>query len=221
MSWAGTVPALSGVSAETPDLAGHGRALDTVGDGSLEALTAPVRAQLLEGAPAWLVGHSLGGAVALKLAVEHPEQVKGLVLMAPLGLGKSLDTEMLKEMTQIDAIDDMRRFLNRLVADPALIAPAVAEYALGQLQRPGARHALALVASQLAASRDEIAALLPEVRATGRPVKVLWGAEDHLVAPDPVRASFFGPVQMIEGAGHIAHIEASRQVNRLLKEMLV
>lgn len=221
MSWAGTVPALSAVKAETPDLPGHGQAIDSVGDGSLEALTTPIRDRLLGGDPAWLVGHSLGGAVAMKLAVEHTNHVKGLVLMAPLGLGASLDVEMLKAMTEIDTVDAMRRFLNRLVANPALIAPAIAEYALGQLQRPGAREALAMVAGQLGAARDEIAEMLPAVRATGLPVTVLWGAEDHLVTPDPVRAAFFGPVTLVEGAGHIAHIEAAKKVNRLLKETLV
>ncbi|MEL7151118.1 MAG: alpha/beta fold hydrolase [Pseudomonadota bacterium] len=221
MSWAGTVPALSGLKVETPDLPGHGKALDTVGDGSLEALTKPIRNRLQSGDPAWIVGHSLGGAVALKLAADHPDQVKGLVLIAPLGLGEALDTDMLMAMAEIDTVDAMRRFLNRLVADPSLIAPAIADYALGQLQRDGAREALAKVAGQLAAMRDEVIGLLPAVRATGLPVKVLWGSEDHLVSPDPVRASFFGPVTMIEGAGHIAHIEAARQVNRLLKDTLI
>jgi len=220
-SWAGTVPALSSLKVETPDLPGHGKALDTVGDGSLEALTKPIRNRLRGGDPAWIVGHSLGGAVALKLAADHPDHVKGLVLIAPLGLGEALDTDMLMAMAEIDTVGTMRRFLNRLVADPSLIAPAIADYALGQLQRDGAREALAKVAGQLAAMRDEVIDLLPAVQATGLPVKVLWGSEDHLVSPDPVRASFFGPVMMIEGAGHIAHIEAARQVNRLLKDTLI
>lgn len=221
MSWAGTVPALAGMTVETPDLPGHGAAIDQVGDGRLAALTEPIRTQLLDGDPAWIVGHSLGGAVGLKLAAEHPAHVKGLVLMAPLGLGKALDVAMLRAMVEIDSVNEMRQFLNRLVADPALIAPAVADYALGQLMRPGARDALGKVADHLGPARDEVAALLPEVRATGMPVQVLWGSEDHLVSPDPVLASFFGPVTMIDGAGHIAHIEAARQVNRLLKDTLV
>src|SRR2546423_1997013 len=40
--------------------------------------------------PALVVGHSLGGGVAMHLAIRHPELVSGLVLIAPVGLGVSL-----------------------------------------------------------------------------------------------------------------------------------
>src|SRR5207245_376693 len=40
--------------------------------------------------PALLLGHSLGGGVAMHLAMRHPELVRGLALIAPVGLGVSL-----------------------------------------------------------------------------------------------------------------------------------
>ena len=222
MSWAGTVPALGmkGIKAETLDLPGHGKALGQVGDGSLTALTEPVRDWVLEGEPAWLVGHSLGGGIAMKLALEHPEHVRGLVLLAPLGLGQALDVETLQAMTRIETVDEMQSFLGRLVADPSLIAPAIADYALSQLARAGAREALAVVSGQLRAAEEEIAELVPELAAREVPVTILWGAEDRMVSPDRARAEQFGPLVEIAGAGHIAHVEAAKVVNKLLAERL-
>jgi pimeloyl-ACP methyl ester carboxylesterase len=46
------------------------------------ALAALVRSLGL--GPAFVVGHSLGGAIALTMALEHPQQVAGLALLAPL-----------------------------------------------------------------------------------------------------------------------------------------
>ena len=44
-------------------------------------------------APAWLVGSSMGGGVALETALEAPERVAGLVLLAPAISGDTLDEE--------------------------------------------------------------------------------------------------------------------------------
>ena len=59
---------------------------DPAASASLEAQAASVAALIrtLGLGPAFVVGHSLGGAVALTLALEHPQQVAGLALLAPL-----------------------------------------------------------------------------------------------------------------------------------------
>jgi lipase len=63
-----------------PDLLGHGRspwAAPWTTDANVAALAA-----LLD-APAMVVGHSFGGAVALTLAASHPDLVSALVLLDP------------------------------------------------------------------------------------------------------------------------------------------
>ncbi len=220
MTWAGTVPALSGIKAETPDLPGHGNALDALSDGSLDDLSAPIGARLAAGDPAWLVGHSLGGAVALKLASEQPEHVRGLVLIAPLGFGTGLDLAALAAVPEIGTVAEMQGFLERLVADPALIQPVFAEYALEQLDRPGARAAMARVGESLPASIVAAEGYIETVRASGLPVTVVWGAADRIARPDRDKLADFGAYVEIEGAGHIPHVEAGKTVNRLLKERL-
>jgi pimeloyl-ACP methyl ester carboxylesterase len=71
-------------SALAPDFPGHGRSGGLDGLGSIEAyrdFTAAF-AGALTLPPAIVVGRSMGGAVAMALAVAHPERVRALVLVA-------------------------------------------------------------------------------------------------------------------------------------------
>ncbi|MEL6956073.1 MAG: alpha/beta hydrolase [Pseudomonadota bacterium] len=69
------------------DRPGHGYSDRLEGAHMLEVQAnqmAGVLEQLSPDAPAVIVGHSFGGAVALRLALDHPERVKALVLLAPV-----------------------------------------------------------------------------------------------------------------------------------------
>lgn len=74
--------ARSGWNAAAPDLPGHGRSAPVAARSIGER--AAWLAELLEKLapePVLLVGHSLGAAISLALAAEHPEQVRGLALL--------------------------------------------------------------------------------------------------------------------------------------------
>jgi pimeloyl-ACP methyl ester carboxylesterase len=60
------------------------RAAEASADLSAQAAAMAALVRTLGLGPAFVVGHSLGGAVALSMALEHPQQVAGLALLAPL-----------------------------------------------------------------------------------------------------------------------------------------
>ena len=75
-----------------PDFLGHGASAKPRGDYSLGAFASGVRdlLQLLGVERATLVGHSLGGGVAMQFAYQHPELCERLVLVSSGGLGHSV-----------------------------------------------------------------------------------------------------------------------------------
>lgn len=83
-----------------PDLPGHGESDAPAGDYSLGALAASLRDLLVVlGHPtATVIGHSLGGGVALQFAYQFPERIERLVLISSGGLGPQL-TPMLRAAT--------------------------------------------------------------------------------------------------------------------------
>jgi len=72
------------------DLPGHGGSSKDVRDGSTRTLAAAIVDYMdaVGIAAAHLVGHSLGGAIAVLIALPHPDRVPGLTLIAPGGLGR-------------------------------------------------------------------------------------------------------------------------------------
>lgn len=93
-AWSGLVERLAGVDVTAPDLPGHGNSGDWTGDGEgdgeggpdLHALATRIAIQLAEraGRPVDLFGHSFGGTVALRVAVERPDLVRSLMLVEPV-----------------------------------------------------------------------------------------------------------------------------------------
>jgi pimeloyl-ACP methyl ester carboxylesterase len=75
-----------------PDLLGHGKSAKPRGDYSLGAYASGIRDLLVAlGHPhATIVGHSLGGGVAMQLAYQFPERVQRLVLVSSGGLGREV-----------------------------------------------------------------------------------------------------------------------------------
>jgi pimeloyl-ACP methyl ester carboxylesterase len=93
MTWSSVAPALAEVhDVIAPDFLGHGASAKPRGDYSLGAFASGIRdlLALLGVECATIVGHSLGGGVAMQLAYQHPELCERLVLVSSGGLGHSV-----------------------------------------------------------------------------------------------------------------------------------
>src|SRR5438270_7920750 len=76
-----------------PDLLGHGESAKPRGDYSLGAYASGVRdlLQAIGHDRATVVGHSLGGGVAMQFAYQFPERCERLVLVSSGGLGREVN----------------------------------------------------------------------------------------------------------------------------------
>jgi pimeloyl-ACP methyl ester carboxylesterase len=92
-TWADVLPALAERhTVIAPDLLGHGASAKPRGDYSLGAFAAGVRDLLLAlgHERATVVGHSLGGGVAMQFAYQFPERAERLALVSSGGLGREV-----------------------------------------------------------------------------------------------------------------------------------
>jgi pimeloyl-ACP methyl ester carboxylesterase len=92
-TWEDVIPRLSGChTVIAPDLLGHGDSSKPRGDYSLGAYANLIRDLLgaLGEERGTIVGHSLGGGIALQFAYQFPERCERLVLVSSGGLGREL-----------------------------------------------------------------------------------------------------------------------------------
>lgn len=176
-----------------------------------------------EAARLHLLGASLGAAVAIELALAHPERVRSLVLVTPF----------LVASPRLLAVLETWRRLGGQVA-PAELAAALLPWLLGAetLADAGARarfeRGLAAMAARVPAAT--LARQAEGLRAwSGRrsasdlarlaaPVLVIAGGEDLLVPDAPALAAAILGAQCVrvDGAGHAVALEAPEAVNAAL-----
>jgi pimeloyl-ACP methyl ester carboxylesterase len=91
--WAGVAPVLAeNFTVVAPDLLGHGQSAKPQGDYSLGAYAVSLRDLLvvLGHRRATVVGHSLGGGIAMQFAYEYPVFAERLVVVSSGGLGREV-----------------------------------------------------------------------------------------------------------------------------------
>ncbi|MFI4973998.1 MAG: acetoin dehydrogenase dihydrolipoyllysine-residue acetyltransferase subunit [Caulobacterales bacterium] len=200
------------------DLPGHGASSKDVGDGSLESLAAAVGQALgaLGIEQAHLVGHSLGAAVAMRLALDSPGLARSLTLIAPAGLpGSEVSPSFLTGFAQAERTRDLRSVLEQLVADPALISRDMVEDVLRFKRLDGAQEALAVLCERMLDGGDfrALQARLKELP----PALVIASRGDAIVgAPDEHALPTGWRLSWIDGAGHMPHVEKAAEVNALI-----
>jgi len=223
-----------------PDLIGHGDSATPRGDYSLGAHAASVRDLLsfIGVERATIVGHSLGGGVAMQFFYQFPQRTERLVLVSSGGLGREVSP-----MLRSAALPGASAIL-RVAAHPSLLHAlwragewiegagarggvylrAIAR-ALRPLEQPGAREAFLHtlravidVEGQRVSAEDRLYLL------QAMPTLIVWGARDHTIPPAHGRAAHLAApgsrFELLPDAAHFPHLEDPEGLARALRAFL-
>jgi pyruvate dehydrogenase E2 component (dihydrolipoamide acetyltransferase) len=200
------------------DLPGHGGSSKDVGDGSLAVMANAVADTLaaLGIGTAHLVGHSLGGAVAARLAADRPSLAASTTLICPAYLpGGTLAEDFLTGVAESQRARDLKPWLQMLTADPALITRDMVEDLVKAKRVDGAEDALLMLRDRMVAGDDKVALQadlprLPRVLVIGSPGDKIVGMPDAAALPADWH------VVSVERCGHLPQMEAASRVNELV-----
>jgi pyruvate dehydrogenase E2 component (dihydrolipoamide acetyltransferase) len=204
------------------DLPGHGGSDKKVSEGSVgefaDSVAGFMDALTIE--RAHLVGQSLGGAIVLQLAVDHPEKVASLTLISSAGLGTDVNMPYIEAFIAATGRKDLKPELEKLFANPQLVSRDMINDVLKNKRMDGADQVLRTVAAKSFAGGKQSTVLRDKLTAIKCPVQIVFGAQDQII---PARhAEGLGEsikVRIIPEASHMPHMEAAGEVNRLIGEI--
>ena len=169
-------------------------------------------------AHAHLVGHSLGGAVALQTAIAHSDKVSALSLIASAGLGKEINGGYLSGFVAAESRRDIKPLLQQLVANPDLINRTLVDDILKFKRLDGVTEALTRVAQGFVDGDVQKLSLRDALGGLSIPVRVIWGAVDKIIpAAHAEGLPANVEVHILDGYGHLVQLEAASEVNKLLQ----
>jgi pimeloyl-ACP methyl ester carboxylesterase len=199
------------------DLPGHGKS-EGVGHHSVDDYAEEVLSFLkaLKLNAAILVGHSMGGAIALQLAIRSPKRVLGLGLVgsgARLRVAPALLQAASDPSTFADAV--------RMVIDRSFASQTSARLKELAAQRMSETRSTVLYGDFLACDAFNVTDQLSKISA---PTLVLSGMEDKMT---PSKYSEFlrdqiprARMELLPDAGHMAMLEQPDKVARILNDFL-
>ncbi len=204
------------------DLPGHGGSgKDLEGVEGLDGLAAIVLGALdaLDLDAAHLIGHSMGGEVAIRAIIAAPEKILSLTLLAPTGAGSSAAEAFVDGFVSARRGRDLRPAIEMLFSDPALISRDLVDNLIKYKRLDGVKDALGKFAEWLALPSTALfdaTEVLADV-----PVTLVWGTEDQIV---PFAADMELPegikLELLAGMGHMPHLEASQQIVRIVRALI-
>lgn len=215
------------------DLKGHGLSDKPLaaGDYSTPAMVAHFR-DILDAfgvGRAAVVGHSLGGALALDFALASPDRVSRLALLAPVGLGRTAVVSLVRALTPRAVAPVLPHLIGRWVAKLVLRLAygsfhGFSERDVDEYWAPSQFPAAARAAVAMAHEFDW-SPLPPDRLATLRPATlVVVGSRDRMIEPRSagrLLASRPGvELRIVRGAGHVALEERPDEVNAALLAFL-
>ncbi len=167
--------------------------------------------------PVHLIGHSLGGALAIAIADIRPRRVASLNLIAPAGLGPEIDAATLQGITRATKAESLGPWLRRLTANPDSISDSYAEAAMRARSDAAMRAAQADMADALFADGTQTFDVQAALHRLTAPTRIIWGRQDRVIPCRHATAHRTdAAIHLLDGAGHIPQMDCPDRVARVI-----
>ena len=239
-TWRSVLPPLSKkFRVIAPDLLGHGESAKPRSDYSLGAFAVLLRDFLdeLGVSQATVVGHSLGGGVAMQFVYQHPDYGKQLVLIGSGGLGpdvgwvlRLLSAPGAELVLPIIAPKPVLRVGNKVkswLTGVGIQSPRGAELwsAYSSLSDRQTRQSFLRTLRSVVDYRGQAVSALNRLKLQAEvPVMAIWGEKDDII---PVAHAYAAQaarqgsrLEVLPGVGHFAQVEAPTKVVDLIEDFI-
>ena len=184
---------------------------------------------------AHIVGHSLGGGIALQLTLQFPEAVDKLVLVCSAGLGKEATlvlritaVPLLGELLTRPSLNGTRRLLKEFVKDPAFLTDDFVDLSYRMAALPGAQQAvlktLRSAGNLFGQYDDTYRPIVDNLGSIQSPVLIIWGRQDRVLPVAHGQAAVTGlpnaSLKILEDCGHLPMLEQTRMFNESILSFL-
>ncbi len=172
-----------------------------------------------------LLGNSFGGALAIALAIRHPERVDRLILMGAAGV----DFELTPGLDQVwgyePSVENMRSMMDLFAYNRSLVSNELAQLRYEASIQPGFQETFSqMFPAPRQRSVDALASTPQDIREIKHETLILHGRED-LVVPPVTSTTLFdlipnSQLHMFGRCGHWTQIEHNARFIELVKDFL-
>lgn len=222
-----------------PDLLGHGQSSKPRTDYSLGAFAVGLRDLLdeLGVRSATVVGHSLGGGVAMQFLYQHPEYCRRLVLIGSGGLGPDVGwilrllaapgAELVMPVIAPPPVLRAGNAVRSWSTSVGLRSPRGAEIwnAYSSFADSETREAFLRTLRSVVDYRGQSVSALNRLNLREElPVLAIWGEDDNIIPVDHAYSALQARpdcrLEILPGIGHFAQVEAPFEVIELIDEFI-
>jgi pyruvate dehydrogenase E2 component (dihydrolipoamide acetyltransferase) len=205
------------------DLPGHGGTSKSVDEGGLAEMVRALAGFMdaLDVGSAHLVGHSMGGAVALSLALSEPDRVRSVTVIGSAGLGPQINRDYVEGFIAAKSRRELKPTIELLFAGGDLVNRQMLEDVLRYKRLDGVDAALRSIADAQFPEGTQREVLAERLAESSVPLMAIWGRQDRIIPVSHAEAlPASARVEILENQGHSPHMEAAAEVNRLIQEFV-
>jgi pimeloyl-ACP methyl ester carboxylesterase len=239
-AWRELIPRLAkNYRVVAPDLLGHGQSTKPRGDYSLGAFAVWLRDFLdeLGIARATIVGHSLGGGVAMQFIYQHPDYCERIILISSGGLGPDVGwilrllsapgAEFVLPLIAPSPVLKAGNKIGSMFKSAGVRAPRANEIwrAYSSFSDKPTRDAFLRTLRSVVDYRGQAVSALNRLhRRSELPTMAIWGEDDEIIPVEhghAAQAARSGSrLEILPGVGHFAHVEAPNEVADLIDDFM-